>query len=440
MSPSSSDNTGMNAPAKETLGFQTEVKQLLHLMIHSLYGNKEIFLRELVSNASDACDRLRFDGIADRALLEDDPELKIRVSYDKAARTITVSDNGIGMSRQEVIDQIGTIAKSGTREFFKTPDADSAKDAQLIGQFGVGFYSVLHRRRPRDAGDAPRRDGRPTRASAGRAPAKATTASSRCTRRRAAPTSSCTCGRTKDDLLSGSRAARDPAQVLRPHHHPDPDEEGAVGRERQGAGRHRRGRAGQPGVGALGAAQVGDHRGAVPRVLQARRARLRAAARLQPREGRRPPGVHAAALHPAAGAVRSVGPRASSRHQAVRPARVHHGRRRAADAGVPALRPRRHRLERPAAQRVARDPAAVDGRRADSRRVGQARARRARRSRRESAPRSTRRSGRSSAAPSRKGSSRMRRTRSGSRSCCGLRPPSAMPTSRRRRWPTTSAG
>jgi molecular chaperone HtpG len=131
----------MNAPVKETLGFQTEVTQLLHLMIHSLYGNKEIFLRELVSNASDACDRLRFDSIADAALLEGDAELKIRVSYDKSARTITVSDNGIGMSRQEVIDQIGTIAKSGTREFFQTLTPDKAKDAHLIGQFGVGFYA-----------------------------------------------------------------------------------------------------------------------------------------------------------------------------------------------------------------------------------------------------------------------------------------------------------
>ena len=105
---------------KETLGFQAEVKQLLHLMMHSLYGNKEIFLRELVSNASDASDKLRFEAIADAALLEDDPDLKIRVSYDKAARTITISDNGIGMSRQEVIEHIGTIAKSGTREFFSS--------------------------------------------------------------------------------------------------------------------------------------------------------------------------------------------------------------------------------------------------------------------------------------------------------------------------------
>jgi molecular chaperone HtpG len=126
---------------KETLGFQTEVTELLHLMIHSLYGNKEIFLRELVSNASDACDKLRFEGISDAALFENDPDLRIRVSYDKAARTITVSDNGVGMSRQEVIEHIGTIAKSGTREFFKSLTADTAKDANLIGQFGVGFYS-----------------------------------------------------------------------------------------------------------------------------------------------------------------------------------------------------------------------------------------------------------------------------------------------------------
>ena len=126
---------------KETRGFQAEVTQLLHLMIHSLYGNKEIFLRELASNASDACDRLRFDAIADGTLLEGDTDLKIRVGYDKHAGTITVSDNGIGMSRQEVIEHIGTIAKSGTREFFETLASDTAKDAHLIGQFGVGFYA-----------------------------------------------------------------------------------------------------------------------------------------------------------------------------------------------------------------------------------------------------------------------------------------------------------
>ena len=127
--------------ARETHGFQAEVKQLLQLMIHSLYSNKEIFLRELVSNASDAADKLRFEALTDKALYENDPELKIRIAYDPDARTVTVSDNGIGMSRQEVIDNIGTIAKSGTREFFQKLTGDQAKDAHLIGQFGVGFYS-----------------------------------------------------------------------------------------------------------------------------------------------------------------------------------------------------------------------------------------------------------------------------------------------------------
>jgi molecular chaperone HtpG len=131
----------MNTTTRETLGFQAEVKQLLHLMVHSLYGNKEIFLRELVSNASDAGDKLRFEALADPALFENDTDLKIHVTYDKAERTIRVSDNGIGMSRQEVIEQIGTIAKSGTREFFQSLTSDKAKDAHLIGQFGVGFYS-----------------------------------------------------------------------------------------------------------------------------------------------------------------------------------------------------------------------------------------------------------------------------------------------------------
>jgi len=129
------------AATRETLGFQAEVKQLLKLMVHSLYSNKEISLRELISNASDACDKLRFEALTDSALFEADSELKIRVNVDKAARTLTVSDNGVGMSRQEVIDNIGTIAKSGTREFFESLTGDRAKDAHLIGQFGVGFYS-----------------------------------------------------------------------------------------------------------------------------------------------------------------------------------------------------------------------------------------------------------------------------------------------------------
>jgi len=126
---------------KETLGFQAEVKQLLHLMIHSLYSNKEIFLRELISNAADAADKLRFEALADNALYESDPDLKIRISFDQAARSVTICDNGVGMSRDEVVQNIGTIAKSGTREFFESLTGDQAKDARLIGQFGVGFYS-----------------------------------------------------------------------------------------------------------------------------------------------------------------------------------------------------------------------------------------------------------------------------------------------------------
>src|SRR3989304_4998726 len=128
---------------KETLGFQTEVRQLLDLMIHSLYSNKEIFLRELISNASDASDKLRFEALSDDALYEGNSELRIRVAYDKAARTITLSDNGIGMSRSEVVENIGTIAKSGTRQFLSSLSGEQQKDAKLIGQFGVGFYSAF---------------------------------------------------------------------------------------------------------------------------------------------------------------------------------------------------------------------------------------------------------------------------------------------------------
>jgi len=135
--------TGTVEAHKETLDFQTEVSQLLQLMIHSLYSNKEIFLRELISNASDACDKLRFEALTDDALYEGESDLKVHVSYDKKKRTVTVSDNGIGMDRNEIMDNIGTIAKSGTQQFFNSLTGDQAKDARLIGQFGVGFYSAF---------------------------------------------------------------------------------------------------------------------------------------------------------------------------------------------------------------------------------------------------------------------------------------------------------
>ncbi|MBS0054276.1 molecular chaperone HtpG [Yersinia sp. Marseille-Q3913] len=128
---------------QETRGFQSEVKQLLHLMIHSLYSNKEIFLRELISNASDAADKLRFRALSNPELFEGDGELRVRLSFDKEKRTLTLSDNGIGMSREEVIDNLGTIAKSGTKAFLESIGSDQAKDSQLIGQFGVGFYSAF---------------------------------------------------------------------------------------------------------------------------------------------------------------------------------------------------------------------------------------------------------------------------------------------------------
>ncbi len=129
--------------AVETRGFQTEAKQLLHLMIHSLYSNKEIFLRELISNASDAVDKLRFEALTDSSLYEDSPDLRVRISADSEAGTITIEDNGIGMSREEVIDHLGTIAKSGTAQFLSNLSGDEKKDSQLIGQFGVGFYSAF---------------------------------------------------------------------------------------------------------------------------------------------------------------------------------------------------------------------------------------------------------------------------------------------------------
>ena len=128
---------------QETHGFQTEVKQLLQLMIHSLYSNKEIFLRELVSNAADAADKLRYLALTDDALYEGNGDLRVRVSADKEKGTVTISDNGIGMTRDSVIEHLGTIAKSGTKEFFGNLSGEASKDSQLIGQFGVGFYSAF---------------------------------------------------------------------------------------------------------------------------------------------------------------------------------------------------------------------------------------------------------------------------------------------------------
>ena len=137
----SEQTTQTTAEQGETFGFQTEAKQLLHLMIHSLYSNREIFVRELISNASDAIDKLRFAGIENPDWLAEDPDLRIEITFDKDAKTLSIRDNGIGMNRSEVIENLGTIARSGTAEFVQSLTGDQQKDSQLIGQFGVGFYS-----------------------------------------------------------------------------------------------------------------------------------------------------------------------------------------------------------------------------------------------------------------------------------------------------------
>ena len=175
----------------QTLSFQAEVAQLLKLVTHSLYSNPDIFLRELISNASDACDKLRFEALNDGALYENDSELKVRVSFDKDAKTLTIADNGIGMSQQEAIEHLGTIAKSGTREFVAKLSGDQKNDAQLIGQFGVGFYSgfiVADKSLWKAAAPA----YPPVRAFAGRAKAPANSKSPTSSAPSAAPASRCT--------------------------------------------------------------------------------------------------------------------------------------------------------------------------------------------------------------------------------------------------------
>jgi molecular chaperone HtpG len=180
--------------SKQTLSFQAEVAQLLHLVTHSLYSNKDIFLRELISNASDACDKLRFEALNRPELFEDAPNLEVRVSFDKQAKTLTIADNGIGMSQQEAVDNLGTIAKSGTKEFMsKLADAQKSQakdDGALIGQFGVGFYSGFI---VADKMVVETRRAGPKRARAGPAVAQASLKLRPFTKRSAAPASPCIC-------------------------------------------------------------------------------------------------------------------------------------------------------------------------------------------------------------------------------------------------------
>ena len=383
-----------DAAMKETLGFQAEVKQLLQLMIHSLYSNKEIFLRELISNASDALDRLRFESIARPALMEGHGELAIRVDYDKAARTITVSDNGIGMSREEAIEHLGTIAKSGTREFFAQLTGDQQKDAQLIGQFGVGFYSsfivadrvtVLTRRA--GTADAIRWE------SDGGGEFSVEPAE------RAGSGTDVTLHlrEGEDELLDGFRLKSIVSKYS--------DHISAPIRMRKETWDKDK-----------GAMVTGDD---FETVNQASALWARAKSEItdaQYREfyhhvshdfGEPLAWTHSRVegrteytqlLYLPARAPFDLWDR-NHRHGIklyVR-ARVHHGRCRAADAAVPAVRARRHRQQRSAAQRISRDPAGEPRRQGDPRGLDQARAVAARRTGRKPARRSTRRSGTSSA-------------------------------------------
>ena len=363
---------------KQTLSFQAEVKQILHLVTHSLYSNKEIFLRELVSNASDACDKLRFEALDNTALFEDAAE-------PRGARVLRQGREDADHPRQR--------HRHERRGGGRTPGHDrEERHARVPGQPGrreeegrepdrpvrrrllFGF----HRRRPHHGGIAPRRpDARAGRAleqrgrrrirGRGDRPGRARH------RRHPAP------ARRRRGVPVELEAEVDHRQVFRPHLAADPDEEGGMGRREEGAGGQGRVGDGEQGLGAVDAAEERHHRRAVPGVLQADQLRQRRAAGLhaQPRRGAQR--IHAAALHPRQGAVRPVEPRQARRREAVREARVHHGRRRGADAGVPALRQGRDRLGRPAAERQPRTAAGKPRREGDPRRLDEARAEHARR-------------------------------------------------------------
>jgi molecular chaperone HtpG len=351
----------MGAP-HETLAFQAEVKQLLNLMIHSLYSNKEIFLRELVSNASDACDKLRFESLDAPGLLGDDPDLKIRVAFDKAARTVTVSDNGIGMSREEVVANLGTIAKSGTREFFSRLSGDKAKDANLIGQFGVGFYSgfivakkitVVTRRA--GAAEAVRWESTGEGEFSVEGAERAGRGTDVILELREGEDDLLSTWRLKSIITKYSDHITLPIVMKKEEWDKDKNEHVVTDEDEtvnQATALWTRSRSD------ITEEQYTEFYKHVSHDFEAPLAHTHNRV-----EGR----------HPVARAVRPLRPRAQARHQALCAPGVHHGRRRAADAAVPALRQGRDRFGRPAAQRLARDPAGVARRQGDPRGVDQAR-------------------------------------------------------------------
>ena len=322
----------MTVQDQETFGFQAEVVQLLDLMINSLYSNKEIFLRELISNASDAIDRLRLELLSKGENPEDEGPLQIRVWIDMDAATITIADNGIGMSRAEVIEHIGTIAKSGTREFFQALTGDQRKDATLIGQFGVGFYSAfivadrveLTTRRAGLAADEAVRwtsDGRGQYTlEAAEQPGRGTTIVLHL--------------RDDDrDLLSGYRLrsiiAKYSDHISLPILMPDGGRTRGAGRDGRGGHGQAAGRGGlgyrQPGLGAVGAAQERDQRPGLHRVLPAHLQRLHRPAHLGAQQDRGDLRVHAAAVHPGPCPVRPVAGGFLAWRAAARPADLYPG-------------------------------------------------------------------------------------------------------------------
>ncbi len=332
-------------------------------MIHSLYGNKEIFLRELVSNASDAADKLRFEALANNALYENDPDLKIRDLHRQGG----AHDHRVGQRHRHVARRGRQRTSAPSRAPARASSSSRSpgtrpKDAHLIGQFGVGFYSsfivadrvtLITRRAGLPAGEGVRWE-------CDMAQGRANTPSRSVDKERRGTDVTLHLREGEDDLLDHFRLQ----QMIRKYsdHIAIP----IVMKKREWDARpervprHRRGRDGQPGERPLGAPEgARSPTSSTVEFYKHVAHDMRAAARLDPQPRRGPPGVHAAPLHPGARAVRPVGPRASARPQALRAARLHHGRRRAAAARVPALRARHRGLERPAAQRLARDPAGM---------------------------------------------------------------------------------
>ena len=359
----------------ETQPFEAEVGRVLDLVINSLYQHREIFLRELISNASDACDRLRYASLTEAGLWGDDPDLKILVVPDKARGTLTVTDNGIGMSRDELVENLGTIARSGTARFVDQLSGESSSDVNLIGQFGVGFYSafmvaenveVVSRKAGEDHSWRWQSDGK-----------SGFTIDEMAV---AAPRGTSVILTLRDDAKDFLDEVR-VRQIVRSYsdHIPVPIlfQGEAKKAEEGGGGDCPRARADQRCERALDPAQSGHHRRAIQGILPPRRPCVRRALGTGPRPGRRRAVLSGTLVHAEHAAVRPLRAAAPSWREALRQTRLHHRRSRRPDAALSALRQRRRRFRGSAAQRLTRDLAAQPRAGEDQERLGQASARRA---------------------------------------------------------------